>query len=322
MQCTQPSLSTQEAYLQKQALLTISYEMGKWCGNDLQVQNYVYAFNKDLKDMCELDTKPHALGDMPFTLSRYFQNQILVQSVMDNIENTEGNFAGAIHVALSVCCAMHVRLPFVNKIVPVKTNVTNALGMPSGVCTDGVQHELNTAMWYTTLNERAIEDATNIIHFTKNHTSSSPKVMLLVQAIEFIMISSGCLPPASLNLFTNQQKHTETITKYIMDFFVAEANARVLIHQDDESIAGEYHATTTPVDGTTVKPVDGTIIKSGVILTGIPVYDVKCIQVYDATATPVDRPTATPVDRLRVDRSLVPTVVARPMVSEPSSTAI
>jgi len=217
---------------------------------------------------------------------------------MDDIQNTEGGIAGAIHVALSVCCAMHMRLAFVNTIVPVKTKVTNALGMPSGDCTDGVQHELNTAMWCKTLNERAVTDATCIIHFATNHTSSSANVLRLVREIVFVMMSSECFVPPFPNFVTNQQKHTEGIKEYIRDLFVAEANARVPNRKDDANITGEYDLTATPVDGETGTPVD--------VVTGIP----------------IDVLTGTPVNGSQVHGSQVPTVASRPMVSQLSSTAI
>ena len=207
--------------------------MGKWCDNHLEILRHVAAFNNLFASSSTAYTPSQTIGDMPFTLARYLQNQINVKSVLNDISPVEDIInTESIHVALSVCFAQHMELELTHDILSAEASLSTTPEMLSDDCDTSMCHDTkigcadpNISTWLKTLHERAQNDQATITNFIIARMKS-PEPLLQIKAIGLVMILSNCFDPLS-EIITNDimQESNSTRTR-VLSLFTAETSAK------------------------------------------------------------------------------------------------
>jgi len=236
MQCTDSCLSSQAVYLQKLALCNISYEIGKKCDDHEHILVQVAAFNHLFASESVVPTTLHSIGNMPFTLARYLQNQINVESVLNDISPVEyAKQTESMHVALSVCFAKALKLGNDSESGKVRlTTKTEVLSEDVDASADYfimLHDNPNLQTWLKNLHERAQKDEAIIKKFISTQMESHANSSFQIKALGYIMISSGCsstLPADFVAVIMGESLLGDKILK----LFAAETKARELYDQN------------------------------------------------------------------------------------------
>ena len=244
MRCTDSCLSSQAVYLQKLALCNISYEIGKKCGDHEHILVHVAVFNNLFASKSVVHTTSHSIGNMPFTLARYLQNQINVESVLKDISPVEYAMqTESMHVALSVCFAKALKLGNDSESGKVRlTTKTEVLSEDVDASANYfimLDDDPNLQTWVKNLHERAQKDEAIIKKFISTQMESHANSSFQIKALGYIMISSGCsstLPADIVAVIRGES----LLGDKILELFAAETKARELYDQNLKNNTASY----------------------------------------------------------------------------------
>jgi len=236
MQCTDSCLSSQANYLQKLALCNISYEIGKKCGDHEHILVHVAVFNNLFASKSVGHTTPHSIGNMPFTLARYLQNQINVESVLKDISPVEYAMqTESMHVALSVCFAKALKLGNDSESGKVRlTTKTEVLSEDVDASANYfimLDDDPNLQTWVKNLHERAQKDEEIITKFIITQMKSHANSSFTIKALAYIMISSSCSSTLPADIVA-EIKGESLLDDKILKLFAAETKTRELYDQN------------------------------------------------------------------------------------------
>jgi hypothetical protein len=244
MQCTDSCLSSQAVYLQKLTLCNISYEIGKKCDDHEHILVQVAGFTSLFASKSVGHTTPHSIGNMPYTLARYLQNQINVESVLKDISAVEHKYETEfMYVALSVCFANALKLGGDSQTGKARlTTKTGVLSEDVDASADYfiMLHDYpNLQTWLKNLHERAQKDEAIIKKFISTQIQSHANSLFQIKALGYIMISSGCsstLPADFVAVIMGES----LLRDKILNFFAAETQARELYDQNLKNNTASY----------------------------------------------------------------------------------
>ena len=237
MQCTDSCLSSQETYLQKLALCSISYEMGTRCHEHDVVLQQVAAFNHLFASKNVADSTRCSIGNMPFTLARYLQNQINVQSVLKDISPVEyADQTEFMYVALSVCLAKALKLGSDSQSGKVrlttKTEVLSEDVDASANYSIMLDDNPNLQTWLKNLHERAQQDEEIITEFIITQMQSLAKLSFQIKALGYIMISSGFSRTLPKDIVDQIMGQSDEIGDRILALFAKETKTREIYDEN------------------------------------------------------------------------------------------
>jgi|AntRauMFilla1563_2_1112583.scaffolds.fasta_scaffold22148_2 hypothetical protein len=263
MECADQCLSLQEAYLQKRALCNISYEISSKCCNHEHILKQVGAFNSRFASKSVEDSARYTIGNMPFTLARYLQNQIDVKSVLKDISPVDyADQTESMHVALSVCFARALTLgrdsKSGNTILSTRTEKLSDDVDASANCLTILHDDPNLQIWMKTLHERAQQDEAIISKFIINQKESHANFSFQIKAMGYIMISSGYSSTLPEDIVAKIQGESITIGDKILAIFAREKTVRELYDKTVNQHIASYGklGEVVPVTVTGV-PIDG-----------------------------------------------------------------
>jgi hypothetical protein len=244
MQCTDSCLSSQAVYLQKLALCNISYEIGKKCDDREHILVQVAGFTSLFASKSVGHTTPHSIGNMPFTLARYLQNQINVESVLKDISPVEYAMqTESMHVALSVCFAKALKLGNDSESGKVRlTTKTEVLSEDVDASANYfimLDDDPNLQTWVKNLHERAQKDEAIIKKFISTQMESHANSSFQIKALGYIMISSGCSSTLPADIVAVIRGESLLADK-ILELFAAETKARELYDQNLKNNTASY----------------------------------------------------------------------------------
>jgi len=236
MQCTDSCLSSQANYLQKLALCNISYEIGKKCDDREHILVQVAGFTSLFASKSVGHTTPHSIGNMPFTLARYLQNQINVESVLKDISPVEYAMqTESMHVALSVCFAKALKLGNDSESGKVRlTTKTEVLSEDVDASANYfimLDDDPNLQTWVKNLHERAQKDEEIITKFIITQMKSHANSSFTIKALAYIMISSSCSSTLPADIVA-EIKGESLLDDKILKLFAAETKTRELYDQN------------------------------------------------------------------------------------------
>jgi len=295
MQCTDLRLSSQATYLQKLALCNISYEIGLTCGDHRFIVEQIAAFCSLFDSKSVGDSAHHPIGDMPFTLARYLQNQIDVKSVLQHISPMEYAMQTEfMHVALSVCFAKALKLGRDSRTGETRlTTVAKTLSNDVDASANP-----NRQTWLKNLHETAQKDEAIITNFIMTQMESHANSSFPIKALGYIMISSGCCGTLPQDIVVQIMSASDEIGGKILALFAVEKDARELYDQDlkKQTVSYGNHPEVVPVTCVLVPEVGS--------VTGVLVPEVGVSVIPIGVIVNTERPVDTPFDARNTEGGL------------------
>ena len=232
MRCTDSCLSSQAVYLQKLALCNISYEIGKKCDDREHILVQVAGFTSLFASKSVGHTTPHSIGNMPFTLARYLQNQINVESVLKDISPVEYAMqTESMHVALSVCFAKALKLGSDSQTGKARLTTKTGVLSEDVDASEVLLDDPNLQTWVKNLHERAQKDEEIITKFIITQMKSHANSSFTIKALAYIMISSSCSSTLPADIVA-EIKGESLLDDKILKLFAAETKTRELYDQN------------------------------------------------------------------------------------------
>jgi hypothetical protein len=241
--------------------------MGAKCDDHNHILKQVAAFNHLFDSESVGPTTLHSIGNMPFTLARYLQNQINVTSVLNDISPVEYKYETEfMYVALSVCFAKALKLGSDSQTG--KTRLTTKTGNLSEDvdASEVLLDDPNLPTWLKILHERAQKDEAIIKNFISTQMELHENSSFQIKALGYIMISSDCsstLPAEIVAAIEGELLLGDKILK----LFAAETKARENYDQNckKQTASSAKHPEGMSVTGVLV-PEGAPVIPIGVIV--------------------------------------------------------